>query len=126
MKDYAKIAREALAQQKKEHIQTLLPDLRAKVLADAERHARAGDSYFYLESKSYPELDRFRCEYRPELYDALEDALKRDLKKHGLYLDNPLCVYFKRDYVDVLVSIVTVVLALIMVAMTIAFIVCGV
>lgn len=125
MKDYAKIAQEALNQQKKEHIQTLLPDLRTRVLADAERHARAGDRYFFLEKESYPELDRFKCEYKPEMYDALEHALKRDLKKHKLYLENPRCVYIKRDFTDALLCIVTVALALIMVAMTIAFIVCG-
>ena len=41
-----------MKQHKKEHIQTLLPDLRARVLADAERHAREGDSYFFLESET--------------------------------------------------------------------------
>lgn len=125
MKDYAKIAREALNQQKKEHIQTLLPDLRTRVLADAERHARAGDRYFFLEKESYPELDRFKCEYKPEMYDALEHALKRDLKKHKLYLENPRCVYIKRDYGEALFCIGIVALVLMMVGMTIAFIICG-
>lgn len=125
MKDYAKIAQEALMQQEKAHIQTLLPDLHARVLADAERHAREGDNYFFLESKSYPELDRFKCEYKPEMYDALEHALKRELKKHKLYLEKPNCVYFKRDFTDALLCIVTVALLLVMVAMMIALVICG-
>ena len=125
MKDYAKIAKEALKQHKKEHIQTLLPDLRARVLADAERHARQGDSYFFLESESYPELNRFRGEYKQEMYVALERALRKDLKKHRLHMDERRCVYIKRDYEDALFCIVTVALLLVMVAMTIAFIICG-
>lgn len=125
MKDYAKIAQEALMQQEKAHIQTLLPDLHARVLADAECHAREGDNYFFLESKSYPELDRFKCEYKPEMYDALEHALKRELKKHKLYLEKPNCVYFKRDFTDALLCIVTVALLLVMVAMMIALVICG-
>jgi len=125
MKDYAKIAKEALKQQEKAHIQTLLPDLRARVLADAERHARGGDSYFFLESESYPELNRFRGEYKQEMYVALERALKRELKKHKLYLEKPNCVYFKRDFTDALLCIVTVALLLVMVAMMIALVICG-
>ena len=124
-KNYAKIAQEALKQHKKEHIQTLLPDLRARVLADAERHAREGDSYFFLESESYPELNRFRGEYKQEMYVALERALRKDLKKHRLHMDERRCVYIKRDYEDALFCIVTVALLLVMVAMTIAFIICG-
>lgn len=125
MKDYAKIAKEALKQQEKAHIQTLLPDLRARVLADAERHAREGDSYFFLESESYPELNRFRGEYKQEMYVALERALKRELKKHKLYLEKPNCVYFKRGFTDALLCIVTVALLLVMVAMMIALVICG-
>lgn len=121
--NYAKIAQDSLNQQKKEHIQTLLPDLRARVLADAERHAREGDSYFFLESESYPELNRFRGEYKQEMYVALERALRKDLKKHRLHMDDRRCVYIKRDYEDTLLGIITVALTLMMVAMTIAFIV---
>lgn len=123
--NYAKIAQEALKQHKKEHIQTLLPDLRARVLADAERHAREGDSYFFLESESYPELNRFRGEYKQEMYVALERALRKDLKKHRLHMDDRRCVYIKRDYGDALFCIGLVALVLMMVAMTIAFIICG-
>lgn len=124
MKDYAKIAKEALKQQEKAHIQTLLPDLRARVLADAERHAREGDSYFDLDSKSYPELDRFRGKYKQEMYVALTRALRKDLKKYRLYLEE-LRVYLKPDYGNAFLCIVIVVLTLMMVIMTIAFIICG-
>ena len=123
MKDYAKIAQEALKQHKKEHIQTLLPNLRARVLADAERHAREGDSYFFLKSESYPELDRFRDEYKLEMYVALERALRKDLKKHRLYMDDRRCVYIKRDYGEALICIGTAALTLIIVAIVIAYIV---
>ena len=114
-----------MKQHKKEHIQTLLPDLRARVLADAGRHAREGDSYFFLESESYPGLNRFRGEYKQEMYVALERALRKDLKKHRLHIDDRRCVYIKRDYGDALFCIGLVALVLMMVAMTIAFIICG-
>ena len=114
-----------MKQQEKAHIQTLLPDLRARVLADAERHAREGDSYFFLESESYPELNRFRGEYKQEMYVALERALRKDLKKHRLHMDDRRCVYIKRDYEEALFCIGIVALVLMMVAMTIAFIICG-
>lgn len=121
--NYAKIAQEALKQHKKEHIQTLLPDLRARVLADAERHAREGDSYFFLESESYPELNRFRGEYKQEMYVALERALRKDLKKHRLHMDDRRCVYIKRDYGEALICIGTAALTLIIIAIVIAYIV---
>ena len=120
--NYAKIAREAVKQHKKEHIQTLLPDLRARVLADAERHAREGDSYFFLESESYPELNRFRGEYKQEMYVALERALRKDLKKHRLHMDDR-CVYIKRNYEEALICIGTAALTLIIIAIVIAYIV---
>lgn len=122
--DYAKIARESLKQQKKDHIQMLLPALRYRVLADAERHAQAGDCCFFLKSESYPELDRFRGEYKQEMYVALERALRKDLKKHRLHMDDR-CVYIKRNYEEALLCIGVAALTLMMVAMTIAFIICG-
>lgn len=110
-----------MQQQKEQLIQTLLPELRARVLADAERQAWAGEKFFILGSVNYPELNG---KYRKDVRDALIYLLRKDLKKHRLYMTSYCFVYFKRDFTDALFCIGVIAMTLIMmIAMMIALIV---
>lgn len=121
--DDTKICREALKQQKEQLIHALLPDLCARILADADRQVRRGEKFIFLGSMNYPELNGM---YREDVRNDLVYLLRKELKKHGLYMNSYCFVYFKRDFTDALFCIGVIAMAFVVVitfviAMMLAF-----
>lgn len=115
--NYAKIPQKVLRQQKEQIIRTLLPDLCARILADADRQVRRGEKFIFLGSMNYPELNGM---YREDVRNDLVYLLRKELKKHGLYMNSYCFVYFKRDFTDALFCIGVIAMAFVVV---IAFII---